>query len=352
MNYIKKWRYLFAGYYDLDGQSAYQCLWSDLESALTDWDTGRIPDEEEVDEFVEAVVLKYENRIRKMMGIAEAVDPTEFYPYRVDKNGNITLIGASSDIDYALLWGDEIGLPSGWTLDYIGKGAFKRCKNLQNVWIDSSLVGIYENAFEGVESDSLSIIFWGSTPPKLLGLTEGTPFDFGVEYDKISLVMLDEKSKLEYLEAWKYPMAGYEDETHMKAAVYKELSADGTEPSDEEVEKEINKRLKPVEKQLRKMLDLPEAEDDEKTGQKEPEVAADPASDAVESDNSVTGKTEEDTSGEDNADSEKKEDASADRNDGDGSANEEIEPDQEQEEEPADKEEMKAEENEEDTEEK
>ena len=352
VNYIKKWRYLFAGYYDLDGQSAYQCLWSDLESALTDWDTGRIPDEEEVDEFVEAVVLKYENRIRKMMGIAEAVDPTEFYPYRVDKNGNITLIGASSDIDYALLWGDEIGLPSGWTLDYIGKGAFKRCKNLQNVWIDSSLVGIYENAFEGVESDSLSIIFWGSTPPKLLGLTEGTPFDFGVEYDKISLVMLDEESKLEYLEAWKYPMARYEDKAHMKAAVYKELSADGTEPSDEEVEKEINKRLKPVEKQLRKMLDLPEAEDDEKPVQKEPKVAADPASDAVESDNSVTGKTEEDTSGKDNADSEKKEDASADRNDGDGSANEEIEPDQEQEEEPADKEEMKAEENEEDTEEK
>ena len=58
-------------------------------------------------------------------------------------------------------------------------------------------------------------------------------------------------------------MAGYEDEIHMKAAVYKELSADGTEPSDEEVEKEINKRLKPVEKQLRKMLHLPEAEEQE-----------------------------------------------------------------------------------------
>ena len=352
--YVKKWRYLFAGYYDFDGESAYQRLWSDLESALIDWDTGSMPAEEEVDEFVEAVVLKNENRIRKMMGADEVTEPTEFYPYRVDENGQITLIGASGDVETALLWGDEMGLPSGWTLDYIGTGAFRKSKNLQNVWIDESLVGIYEKAFDGVESDKLSIILWGATPPKLVGLTEGVPFDFGVDYDKIHLVIWGEEIQMNYLEAWKYPMAGYEDEDHMKAAIYKELSADGQKPSDKEVEKVMEERLKPVEKQLRKMLAMPEedeSEDAEKSDQEETKAEAEPAADAAETDKSADN-TEENISGEDSADPEKKEDIPADQDSEDKAANEEIEPDQKQEEQSADKKEMKTEENEEDTEEK
>ena len=325
-DYIKKWRYLFAGYYDFGGESAYQRLWSDLESALIDWDTGTMPAEEEVDAFVESVLLKHENRIRKMMGVEEVTEPTEFYPYRVDGDGNITLIGASGNIEDAFLWGDEVGLPNGWMLDYIGSGAFGKCKNLQSVWIMEALQGIYENAFKGVESDELKLYVWSSEPIKLMGVTEGKPFDFGVDYDKLRLVVLGGETVAEdYLEAWKYPMAGYEDEEHMKAAIYAELSADGTEPTDEEVQAEMEERLKPVEEQFRAILEVPEDEtgDTDQPGKDDQE---EPGNDAGV-DIPENGNTDETITGDDTADAEKKEDALPEKN---ASANEEIKPGEEQ----------------------
>lgn len=120
-------------------------------------------------------------------------------------------------------------------------------------------------------------------------------------------------------------MAGYEDEEHMKAAIYAELSADGTEPTDEEVQAEMEERLKPVEEQFRAILEVPEDEtgDTDQPGKDDQE---EPGNDAGV-DIPENGNTDETITGDDTADAEKKEDALPEKN---ASANEEIKPGEEQ----------------------
>ncbi len=52
-NYIKEWRYLYAGYYDFGDDSAYQNMWTDIQWNNMNWETWEFPADETVDQILE-----------------------------------------------------------------------------------------------------------------------------------------------------------------------------------------------------------------------------------------------------------------------------------------------------------
>ena len=261
MDYVKGWRYLFAGYFALDGKTPYQEMWNDIENANINWDTGEIPSEETVNTLLEEKLLVAENRVRINIGMETVSEPTELYHYRTE-DGILTLTLAPSAVEETTLTGATLEFPEGWALDYIGSNAFSRSRNLKKVTIPETLVGIYTDAFAGVESSQLTLEFEGSTAPQLLGMTPDEPFTFGVDTDRIH-IQVPEGAEEAYLEAWKYPMAGYEDQAQMEEAVRAEMTDGDQEPTDEEVLAEMEKRLLPVENILRQMLGMEQVDETE-----------------------------------------------------------------------------------------
>lgn len=254
--YAMEWRYAFAGYTDLWGNSAYQNMWDDVRFELIDYITWEFPEDEAVDALVKERLLEAENRARKLLGMSSVTEPTEFYPYRVDTNGMITMIGAPSYLTSVRLSGDALDLPDGWEADYIGTGMFKDAKQLKEVVFPSNLVGIENKMLEGVESESVTLRFESETPLQLLTTGDGTPFEFGIEDSKIHIEVPEGCEEL-YLENWQYPMAGYSDRAELESEVRADLTATkGEDPSDEEVEKEIENRLFDVNNRLRAMLGM------------------------------------------------------------------------------------------------
>ena len=205
-DYIKKWRYMFAGYAATTSQPAYLEMWQDIQFANLDWDTWEYPADEVVDALLKEQLLMAENRLRDMLGVEEATEPVDFYPYRVDEDGYITLLGAPSDATVIMLDAATLEMPDGWCLDYVGADAFSNSKNLQWVIFPDNFSGIYSNAFRGVESDSLVLIFEGlspdMTPPALSGGTDEEPFTFGIDMDKVTIIVPTGMEEL-YYEAWK-----------------------------------------------------------------------------------------------------------------------------------------------------
>lgn len=51
-NYIKEWRYLYAGYYDFGDDSAYQNMWTDIQWNNMNWETWEFPADEAVDQIL------------------------------------------------------------------------------------------------------------------------------------------------------------------------------------------------------------------------------------------------------------------------------------------------------------
>lgn len=205
-DYIKKWRYMFAGYANTTFQPAYLEMWQDIRfnNTIFDWDsyTVEYPADEVVDVLAEESLLAAENRLRDMLGVEEVAEPVDFYPYRVSDDGYITLIGAPSDAKYVMLDAATLELLDGWALDYVGEGAFSNSKDLQWVLFPDNFSGIYSNAFRGVESDKLVLDFEGMTPPALLGGTDKEPFTFGIDMDKVTIYVPKGLEEL-YYEAWK-----------------------------------------------------------------------------------------------------------------------------------------------------
>lgn len=202
--YIKKWRYMFAGYAPTTDQPAYLEMWQNIRFNNLDWDTWEYPADEVVDALLEEQLLTAENRVRDMLGVEKTTEPVDFYPYHVE-NGYITLIGAPSDAKIIMLDATTLELPDGWCLDYVGADAFRNSRNLQMVIFPDNFAGIYSNAFRGVESDSLTLVFEGlspdMTPPALLGGTDEEPFTFGIDMDKVTIRARGMEEI--YYEAWK-----------------------------------------------------------------------------------------------------------------------------------------------------
>ncbi len=98
VNYVKKWRYFYAGYVESGDYPAYLNMWYDIRYQHMDWLTWEFPSDEEVDELVEAALLSAENRIRRMIGTETVSEPVDYYPYHLDNEGMLSLAGTPSDI--------------------------------------------------------------------------------------------------------------------------------------------------------------------------------------------------------------------------------------------------------------
>ena len=228
-DYVRAWRYAAAGYAGYGDRTAYQMMWEKIRSDNIDWSGPYYPTDDEVDDMLEEQLLEAENRVRRMLGLdtIDAVD--SLYHFRVVDNMYITLVKTSPELTSITLGDTNIGLLDGWALDYIASGAFSRAKNLSNITTYSSLMGIYDGAFSGIESDTLTFSYLASEAPALLGFTEGTPFSFGIDDSRITFVVWGTKELI--TDTWLYPMAGYTDRDSMLAAVTAELG-DGARAAD------------------------------------------------------------------------------------------------------------------------
>ena len=253
--YLKKWRYAFTGYCATSDvwsgeTTAYQNLWSGVQWNLyeANW---RLPDDEEVDEEVNIRLTDAENRIRGLLGMGTVADATDFYPYHTS-SGILTLVGASPESTDIALTPELLEFPEGWYLDYVGTGAFRKCKNLHSVTMEGNLVGVESNAFKGVEGD-LTLNFEGPFAPILVLDEAGTPFEFGVADENLH-INVPEGFETIYIEDWIYPLCGYEDLWSMFNAYCTSTEEDEFNQQLEE----MNRVLDEARNRLRRMMGLPE----------------------------------------------------------------------------------------------
>lgn len=257
-NYIKGWRYIYCGYAPMYDISAYEYMRQDIQYKYMDWTTWEFPTDEEVDAIQKQELLAAENRIRKMIGISTVSDPTDVYLYHTSTDGlGILTFADATTSKEKLDLGDnqELELPEGWYFDYIGTGAFKNAKNLTNLTIPENMAGINDKAFEDMQSDTLNLYLEGSTPLELVRNDDGDAFDFGKDDNNLH-IHVPEGSQNDYLRAWLFPMAGYEDDFEMLGEIIAELSEDGEFPDAEILYQTMAKRLLPVENRLRKMMGM------------------------------------------------------------------------------------------------
>lgn len=125
------------------------------------------------------------------------------------------------------------------TLTQIGSAAFLNCRDLTEITFedaDTSALSIKESAFQGtgltrivlpkylseigygafLDTSVDEIIFTGSKIPRINSVGPGNPYFFMGEEDDDGLIKLDGDAKgmeQKYIEAWKYKLQGYEDES-------------------------------------------------------------------------------------------------------------------------------------------
>ena len=260
-DYIREWRYTFAGYTDEPEKTCYLQMWDDVYFENVNWDTWEVPTNEEVDALVKERVLEYDNMLRAMLGMEKATEPMDFYPYRKDpQSGKITLIGAPSDIQWLNLYdADRLGIPYEWYVGRINKNTFADTKGLEELFLPDTLTEIESGAFHGIESEKLILYCMEADPINLI-LEDGQPFSFGVEDDSLCIKVWGGDPE-EYIRAWSYKLAGFDDLDAMRAAVREELTTDSYEPTDAEVDSEIADRLLPQVNRLRRMMEMEETEE-------------------------------------------------------------------------------------------
>ena len=261
--YIDAWRYPAAGYMAVNGMTDFQTMWNYVYTELTDPDTLAEPTIEETRAEIDRRLLGAENHIRRLLGQPEVEEIVHKYDYAVDENGIITLTAARG-ITYTDLTGEELDLPYGWTLDYIGANAFAESPDLETVSLPESLAGIQHNAFAGVqidmddESDGLMLVTAGTgNVPALCGFDEGTPFSFGVPDERVAVMdlMADGSDNDTLIQLWTLPMIGYYTVDDLRNAVTWDLmDDDGNLPTEEEVEAEVTARLLAGENRVRSIL--------------------------------------------------------------------------------------------------
>ena len=261
--YIDSWRYGMAGYASIGDQSAYQVMWSYIYTELNTAGDGTEPTDEEVRAELDSRLLVTENRVRTLLGV-ETIDAiTHPYTYEVDENGIITLTEARGVTNTGLT-GEELEMPYGWALDYIGAGAFADSPDLDTVSLPDTLVGIHHNAFAGVqidmedESDGLMLITSGNNSiPALVLEAEGVPFSFGVPDERVAVMdfMMTGADDEMLIQQWTLPMIGYYTVDDLRLAVTFDLmDEDGNLPDDETVEAEVTARLLAGENRVRALL--------------------------------------------------------------------------------------------------
>ena len=253
--YVKAWRYYFAGYYSTQDAPAYLRLWDEIQMQHMDWNTWEYPSDEEVDTYVEAELLEAENKIRGLLDIPDVSEPTDFYPYRLSYTGELTLAGAPSNLKELNLGTADLGMPEGWYLDYIGSHAFSKSANLQQIIIPATLAGIYTDAFDGVTNEHLTLTFEGTIPLSFLGWDAQKPFSFGIAESKIT-IKVPEGTEEDYIRALEFPLLGYTDIDDMQAVIKAEMEENGQTITEDKLKEETVNRLIAVENRIRTMMGM------------------------------------------------------------------------------------------------
>lgn len=308
-NYIKEWRYGFAGHSGGYTGSRYLDMWNSTQMDMVDWVNYIFPKDEDVDKKVKELILANENHLRMMFGMDKVSEPTDFYPYRVDENGFITLVGVPSYADDITLDGETLDLPDMWFIDYIGTGAFYGASKLQKVTIPADVSAMRMNAFAGAAADSekVTLVFESETPIDLLGYSPEVPFCFGLTDDKIK-IEVPKGCEEAYIDAWKYPMAGYSDADSMEAQITDELKKKNPDMNEKKLDEEVHARmaeiLTPAENRLRAMMGLEQitepaddSSDDQKTAATGDSLTESNQEDTIKTDDMKVEDTEKDTEG-------------------------------------------------------
>lgn len=256
-DFVKKWRYAMLGYMVIGNSQPYDLLYEDIFLKELPFDIAMEDRYKMADAIIKERLLEIENRIRDILGAAHVAEPSEFYPHRIDRNDYITLVGAPSDIKKTFLGSKALDIPDGWCLDYLGKGAFSNTKNLESVIFDNGFAGIEQDAFQGVESETLQLTFYDATPPALLLDTEGEPFDFGIDIERLHINSFDADAGIDFIRKWAYPLAGYENYEKMYSAMRQSMIESAENPAEittEAVHEKMTEILLPIENQLRGVI--------------------------------------------------------------------------------------------------
>ena len=265
--YVKQWKYGFLGFSSYFG-SPYMSLYNSLKESSMDEETWEPASDEEIRQMIEERILWSENRIRKLMGVPTVDKPTDLYHINEDSFFSYRLISTAynaeeMDFTNADFLYNTVYIELSGNLDYISKGAFSNSKNLKNVKFYSTVKSIESGAFEGVESDRLNIEFEDdfladkNSIPELT-MIDGEPFSFGIDESRIHITVPLEKEE-EYIGAWEFALAGYNNMSDMREKVYNELVEDGIEaPTNEQIESAIKEKLMSAENRLRKMMGMDE----------------------------------------------------------------------------------------------
>ena len=256
-DFVKKWRYAMLGYMVIGNSQPYDLLYEDIFLKELPFDIAMEDRYKMADAIIKERLLEIENRIRDILGAEHVAEPSEFYPHRIDRDGHITLVGAPSDIKKTFLGSKALDIPDGWCLDYLGKGAFSNTKNLESVIFDNGFAGIEQDAFQGVESETLQLTFYDATPPALLLDTEGKPFDFGIDIERLHINSFDADACIDFVRKWAYPLAGYENYEKMYSAMLQSMMESAENPAEittEAVHEKMTEILLPIENQLRGVI--------------------------------------------------------------------------------------------------
>lgn len=201
-DYLYAWRYFVCGYTGTYTGSPYIDMWNDIQSSLIDWDSFTLPDDSEVDRVLSETLLEAENYLRQLLDMTVVSVPTELYTYRLSDE-YITLAGVPKDTTVLDMTMNNLGLPSGWYVDYIGEGALAGADSLEKVVIADNLVGIYNNAFKGAAKNTgkLTLEFTGYEPVQLICDAADLTFSFGIDNSNITIIV-PEGAKDIYMQEW------------------------------------------------------------------------------------------------------------------------------------------------------
>lgn len=257
--FVEAWRYGYTGYIGDSNRSNYQALWEEVTSLRRN--QGEDTSDAAVKADVEARLTAGENHVRAMLGMEQVSAASHRYSYSVSDDGILTLTGAK-EMTYAELTAEDLDMPRGWTLDYIGANAFAESPDLRMAMLPGTLAGISSGAFSGVtasEEDRLLLAVKGSAPPALVGYEEGTPFSFGIDDEAVEVMIWDDGCTAEdVLKAWLLPMTGYDSLKALHDGVVQALTAamGGREPTLAQVQQIMLRSLLAAENRLRVILDM------------------------------------------------------------------------------------------------
>ena len=256
-DYLREWKYRFCDFAYVSSNPPYLNIWNWTRSSLMDWDTWEYPADEVVDQSVWEQMLESENFLRSLLGARTVTEPTDLYPYRLDGDGMLKLVGAPSYVHTVSLDWQTLDFPDGWYLDYVGSNAFSGCAELSEIIVPDNLAGFDPGFLNGAcaNSGTVTIRFSGGNVPTLRLAQTGIPYVFGLADEQISLAV-PEAYQNAYLVKWIPAMCGYDSAEQLKESVQQDLAKTNEKVTDEMVRDAMTGKMLVQENRLRAMMGM------------------------------------------------------------------------------------------------